>query len=147
VNALRQLSGWIHSLDLLLRGNLVESSARPGRGQLLRLLVCTAIFGGGYGLVMGTFSGLSHDHALQLIYSGTKVPLLLLFSFAVSLPSYFVLNSLCGLRRDFSAALRALAATQAGLTVILASFAPFTSVDAVSSGSYQPMRRGPGGRP
>jgi hypothetical protein len=85
---------------------------------------------------MGTFSGLTGDRALQLLYSCVKAPLLLLFSFAVSLPSFFVLNSLCGLRRDFAEAVRALAATQAGLTVILASFAPFTALWYLSSADY-----------
>jgi hypothetical protein len=101
------------------------------------LVSCIAVFGGVYGLVMGTYSGFTRDHALQLAYSCVKVPILLLFSFAVSLPSFFVLNSLLGLRRDFPEALRALAATQAGLTVILASFAPFTAVWYLSFDDYQ----------
>ncbi len=136
MNAFLRFSDWISSLDLLLRGGLIDAPERPAGGRFVRLLACTALFGGGYGLIMGTFSGFSRDHAVQLIYSSVKVPLLLLFSFLISLPSYFVLNSLCGLRRDFSDAMRALAATQAGLTVILASFAPFTAVWYLSSADY-----------
>lgn len=128
---------WISSVDLLLRGNLVEERVPSGTGSLWRLVACTLIFGGTYGFVMGTFSGLaSSKHLLQLPYSAIKVPLLLLLSFLVGIPSYFVLNSLCGLRQDFHVALRALAATQAGLTIILASLAPFTIVWYLSSSNY-----------
>lgn len=135
MNGVQSLRHWANQLDLLLRGGLLEEE-RAGSGRFWRLLLCTLVFGGSYGLVMGTFSGFSSSHAVQLIYSSVKVPLLLLFSFAVSLPSYFVLNSLCGLRRDFAAALRALAATQAGLTIILASLAPLTAVWYLSSADY-----------
>lgn len=124
----------LEQVDGLLRGGGADSSGAGGR--FWRLVLCTAVFGGGYGLVMGTFSGLRPDHALQLVYSSVKAPLLLLCSFALSLPSFFVLNSLAGLRRDFSEAVRAVAATQAGLTVVLCSFAPFTAVWYLSSADY-----------
>ena len=55
-----------------------------------------------------------------------KAPLLLLATFSIGLPSFFVLNTLFGLRRDFREVLRALAAAQAGLAVVLASCAPLT---------------------
>lgn len=129
------LSRWLLQVDRLLRGRLIDPE-QHGAGRFWRLVACTLLFGSSYGFVMGTFSGLSRDHSLQLLYSGVKAPLLLLFSFAVSLPSFFVLNSLCGLRRDFAEAVRALAATQAGLTVILASLAPYTLVWYSSSADY-----------
>ena len=47
-----------------------------------------------------------------------------------------MLNTLAGLRSDFSSVLRALAATQAGLTIILASLAPFTAFWYVSGTHY-----------
>lgn len=125
-----------YQVDGLLRGNGDES---PGTGSgvgFWRLVLCTVVFGGVYGLVMGTFSGLRPGHGLQLVYSSVKMPLLLLSSFALSLPSFFVLNSLAGLRRDFSAAVRAVAATQAGLTIVQASFAPFTAVWYLSTADY-----------
>ena len=52
------------------------------------------------------------------------VPLLLLATLALSLPSYFVLSTLLGLRGDFAVALRAVIASQAALAVILAVLAP-----------------------
>jgi hypothetical protein len=71
------------------------------------------------------------------VYSGTKVPFLLLATFVLSLPSFFVLNTLLGLRNDFAQVVTALFATQAGLTVILASLAPITAFWYVSGSGYQ----------
>lgn len=118
--------GWFRGIDRLLRRDRLADLARGG--VFGRQIGCAILFGGIYGCLMGTFSGLSPDHRIQLLYSTIKVPLLLLVSFALSVPPFFVMNSLIGLRNDFGDALRALAATQAGLTVILASLGPFTVV-------------------
>ena len=59
---------------------------------------------------MGAFGG----RAWQAAYSAVKVPLLLLATLGLSLPSFFVLNTLLGVRADFAAALRAIVASQAG---------------------------------
>jgi hypothetical protein len=112
--------------DALLRGEPAATGEPIGR-HLARLLATLVLFGIAYGAVMGCFGGLAGDRWLQPIYSGLKVPLLLLLTFALSLPSFFVVNSLLGLRADFGYVLRALVATQAGLTVVLASFAPLTA--------------------
>ena len=122
--------------DDLLRGQTPGDGAR--RDGLLQLLALVAVFGLIYGAVMGTFGGVRGERALQLLYSGLKVPLLLLVTFALSLPSFFVLNTLLGVRNDFTRALRALVATQAVLTIVLASLAPFTALWYASSGAYRP---------
>ena len=121
--------------DDLLRGRGGDVNRRV---TLLHLLALIAVFGVFYGAVMGTFGGVRGERALQLVYSGVKVPLLLLVTFALSLPSFFVLNTLLGVRADFGESLRALVATQAVLTIVLASFAPFTALWYASSGSYRP---------
>ena len=72
----------------------------------------------------------------QVVYSAAKVPLLLLASFLLGLPSFFVFNTLFGLRRDFGQAVRALVATQAGLAIVLASLAPLTALWYASSADY-----------
>jgi hypothetical protein len=77
-------------------------------------------------MAMGSYGGVAGDRAGQLLISGLKVPLLLLLTFAIGLPNFFVLNTLFGLRRDFREALRALVAAQAGVAVVLASCAPLT---------------------
>jgi hypothetical protein len=94
-----------------------------------------------YGAVMGCFGGVMGNRLLQVLYSAVKVPLLLLVTSLIALPNFFVLNSLFGLRRDFAEAIRALAATQAGLAVILASMAPFTMFWYASSGDYSAALR------
>jgi hypothetical protein len=108
-------------------------SARPTVHHLALLIV----FGVFYGAVMGSFGGVSGGRALQPLYSGIKVPLLLVATFALSLPSFFVLNTLLGVRDDFAVVLRGLAATQAALTIVLASLAPFTAFWYASSGDYR----------
>ena len=81
-------------------------------------------------------SGLHGPRPLQMLYSAIKVPLLLLVSFGLTLPSFFVLNTLLGLRNDFPAALRALLSAQAALALVLAALAPLTATWYLSVTSY-----------
>jgi len=120
----------------LLRGP-DEGDLRGGRwsgiGQRAGLtLVCGAVYGG----AMGSFGGISGDRPWQVVISAAKVPLLLLTTFVISLPSFFVLNTLLGVRSDFPVAVRALAGSQAWLTVVLAALAPYTLLWYASSASY-----------
>src|SRR5215210_4606191 len=101
--------------DDLLRGRTPDEDRRAG---LLHLLALVGLFGLFYGAVMGTFGGVQGERVLQLLYSGLKVPLLLLVTFGLSLPSFFVLNTLLGVRGDFAYVLRGLLATQAALTIV-----------------------------
>jgi hypothetical protein len=126
-------------IDNLLRGNVIApalgETAPPLR--LHRLLLLVVMFGLLYGAVMGSYGGVFGDHWKQLIYSAVKVPFLLIATFLLSLPSFFVISTLLGLREDFGQSLRVLIATQAALTIILASFAPFTALWYLSSTDYQ----------
>jgi hypothetical protein len=112
------------SIDGVLRGEPLPATELP-RATLPRLIAFIVLFGVFYGAVMGSF-GVTSIRLLQPLYSGVKVPLLLLVTFLLSLPSFWVLNTLLGLAADFREVLRALVTTQAALTVILASLAPFT---------------------
>src|SRR5207248_9729562 len=85
-----------------------------------------------YGAVMGLFGG----RGLQAVYSAVKVPLLLTATFLLGLPSFFVLNTLAGLRNDFAEAVRALAITQAGVAITLAALSPFTVLWYLSCDRY-----------
>ena len=105
--------------------------------KLAQLGLLVVVFGIVYGAVMGSFGGVFGERFRQVVFSAVKVPLLLTGAFALSLPSFFVVNTLFGLRSDFSYSLRALLATQAGLTIVLASFAPFTVLWYVSFSNYQ----------
>ena len=127
--------------NLLLSANQVLRSrdAAGASGTLTRLRQLMGVlvaFGAVYGAVMGSFAGFSDLHWLQLFYSAVKVPLLLVLTFLVSLPSFFVLNTILGLRSDFGRVLRALVWAQAGLTIVLASFAPFTLLWYASFSGY-----------
>ena len=98
--------------------------------HFLALLLTVAGFA--YGAVMGAF-GLS---PLQILYSGIKVPILLTASSLICLPSFFVINTLLGLRDDFPIVFRALVSTQITMAIVLASLAPLTAMTYVSSGDY-----------
>jgi hypothetical protein len=130
----------LRSADDILRG---ETAATPDRvasrffaPSFLLLLVLA--FGMFYGGVMGMYGGLAGDRILQLLYSSIKVPVLIVMTFGLSLPSFYVVNALLGLRGDFARVVRALMTTQAGLTVILTSLSPVTAFWYVSGSSYQP---------
>lgn len=98
-------------------------------------------FGALYGAAMGTYGGFAVGRSWdelkwQILYSAIKVPCLLAATCAVSLPSFFVLNTLAGLRDDFLESLRAVTAAQAGVAIILASLAPLTLFWYASSADY-----------
>ena len=105
--------------------------------KLAQLGSLIVVFGVAYGAVMGSFGGVLGERFWQVVFSAVKVPLLLTATFALSLPSFFVVNTLFGLRSDFLHSIRALLATQAGLTVVLASLAPFTILWYASSSNYR----------
>ena len=90
-----------------------------------------------YGAMMGTWSGVSGDRWLQVIYSAIKVPLLMGVTFCISVPSFWMMSTLLGLRDDFEYSLRALCATQAGISLTLASLAPFTLLFYASTSNYE----------
>jgi hypothetical protein len=97
-----------------------------------------AAFGMFYGGVMGTYGGFGGPRLWQVVYSALKVPFLLFTTFLLSLPSFFVVNTLLGLRADFPRVVRSLLATQAGLTIILSALAPYTAFWYVCGSPYQP---------
>ena len=91
------------------------------------VVICGPVCGfgiGSYNFLMGhtTFT----QQLPQMIYSAIKLPLLIAITLVIALPSFFVINSLLGLRDDFTAALRAIVSAQAGLTIVLASLIPLS---------------------
>ena len=126
---LRQADAILRARPTPLRGGWSARSL----GDLVALVL---IFGLFYGAVMGSFGGMVGERALQVLYSALKVPMLLLVTFLISLPSFFVINTLLGLRQDFVPATGALISAQAGLTIILASLAPITALWYASTPNY-----------
>ena len=125
------MTALLHQADVLLRpASRLAFSPR-------RLLAMIVFFGMVYGALMGLFYGPDQAPRLwQALYSATKVPLLLMLTFLLALPSFYVLNMLMGLAGDFGEAMRALLATQAGLTIVLASLGPFTVLFYTSTTNY-----------
>jgi len=133
------MRAWLASADDILR-QARWTTLESGTGRAIaRLLACLIVFGLLYGAAMGCFRGFIGETQWlrQITYSAIKVPLLFSVTFAISLPSFFVLNSLFGLRNDFERAVRALVATQAGLAIILVSLAPITLLWYASSDVYR----------
>jgi hypothetical protein len=134
--------GYLFQAEDVLRRRRWATQPTADRRAIRRLSGYVLVFGAFYGGVMGSFAGVAGQRAwtlqlLQMAYSAAKVPLLLSLTFLIALPSFFVVNTLLGLRRDFAQALRALVATQAALGIILASLAPLTIFWYVSWKGYE----------
>ncbi|MEO0479315.1 MAG: hypothetical protein AAF196_07540 [Planctomycetota bacterium] len=84
------------------------------------LLLCVVLGGGVQGAVMGLHDG----RALQAVFSAIKVPLLLILSTLIVLPSFYMLHLVLGLQRDFLRVCRATLVVQAVAAIFLASCAP-----------------------
>jgi len=136
LNQWSRLYALLARMEALLRGENDVFEALPARQALTRLVAVIGGFGALYGAVMGSFGGVAGDRILQICYSAIKVPILLLGVFALGLPSFYVFNTLMGVREDFGRAVRALMASQAGLAILLASLAPLTMGWNVTSLNY-----------
>jgi len=122
----------IASIDGLLRA---EGPFAVGRGRvpLAGIALVLAVCGFVYGMAMGSFS----VRALQSVYSGVKVPLLLVGATLICLPSFFAINAVLGLRDDFAASIRGVLAAQATVAICFAGLAPVTILSYVSSPNYR----------
>ena len=116
-----------------LRRALDSSAASPRVSALLLWLFCG---GACYGLVLGSRNLLSGRVDPQPLYAALKVPLLSWVTFALCLPSFYVLNALLGLRDEFGRVVAALVRAQAVFGLVLASLAPLTLLCYLSSASY-----------
>lgn len=102
------------AVDSLLRG---DAAAAPSSRRCLQLGMTGCAFAG---IALGITSG---DLRMAL-FAAIKVPLLLVFTAALCLPSFFVVNTLLGLRDDFAAVCRALLAAQAVAGIALGAASP-----------------------
>ena len=137
------MAEFFSAVDRLLRGEsefsaapqLTDVERAPVRTQLLIIV----LFGVAYGAVMGSYGGLAGDGWKQALLSAVKVPFLFTVTFALCLPSFFVLNALAGLAHDFRRVLTALLAFQAIAALVLSAVAPITFLFNVSTDFYQLM--------
>jgi len=114
-----------------------SKTSQPTFLPLRRVAAIVFILGPIYGAAMGGYAFVVGERTLvaqlpQMFYSGVKVPLLIAMTVAISLPSFFVINTLLGLRDDFREVLRAIVSAQAGLAIILVSLFPLTLFGYVS---------------
>jgi len=131
------MRAFFKSMDDFLRGKGLFAVDAPLAGRLKWLLILLVVCGLFYGAVMGAYSGLEPGRFQQLLFSGVKVIFLLLISFVLCLPSFFVLNLIAGVADDFPEVLRALISTQSCITVVLACLGPFTALWYLSCSDYQ----------
>jgi hypothetical protein len=131
------MTGYLLRVDDVLRRAPWTTRSQSPWSAARDLVGYVILFGTVYGAVMGAFGGFFGDRLWQIVYSALKVPLLLLATFLISLPSFFVINTLFGLRRDLGEAIRALIAAQAAVATILAALSPLTALWYVSSADYQ----------
>jgi len=77
------------------------------------------VFSGVYGATMGVYSG-----GLQVFYDAVKIPMLLLISLYITVPSYYVLSSLFGGKHSFSQLVILLLSSLAVMSVVLLALVP-----------------------
>jgi hypothetical protein len=130
----------LNAVDRLLRGEGEfaptgqETSAK--RGSVATQLTVIVAAGMAYGAVMGSFGGLADSGWKQALVSAVKVPFLFMVTFLICLPSFFVLNVLSGLQRDFQRVLTAVLSFQAVASLVLASVGPIIFLMNVSTELY-----------
>ena len=79
---------------------------------------------GSFGWVAG--KRILSEQLLQLLFSATKMPLLIGSTVLLSLPSFFVFNLLLGLGDDFANVVRCIFGSLASFALTVVTFAPFT---------------------
>lgn len=98
----------------LLRGG-IATAPEPRR--------CVQIGVAGAALA-GFALGITSGDLRMALFAATKLPLLIGLTAALCLPSFFVVNTLLGLRDDFAAVCRGLLAAQAVVGVVLGALSP-----------------------
>lgn len=126
---------WSKTISIL-RG---EAASRDGLARLSVPTLLVLIFGCGalYGFAMGSYNAAGAPRLFQALYSALKVPLLIVATFCISLPSFFIFNTVLGLREDFRLALRVLLSSQAGQMALLASLTPYVLLWNASSSAHE----------
>jgi len=84
-------------------------------------LLGTLIFSAVYGLVMGIYAG-----GIQILYDALKIPMLLLISLFVSLPTFYVLNAILGGEMTFRQVVVLFMISVTAMSTMLVAFMPVT---------------------
>ncbi len=94
--------------------------------------VCLLFLAAG-GALHGFALGASSGEPMLAVYSAIKVPILLLASSLVTLPTFYVLHAVLGIRDDFVAACHGLWGAQAAMAIALGALAPLVAFLALSA--------------
>ncbi len=108
--------------DLLRRRKDVFASIKGGQNLnrfLLNANLCTIFFAAIYGATMGALPG-----GLQILYNIIKIPLLLLISLYVALPTYYVLDAFSGGDVSLRQTASVLVSSFAIMSIVLLAFVP-----------------------
>ena len=136
-------------IDQVLSGTVFSPTSTKPNTETASVSLRTAalivlVAGFAYGSAMGCYAAVANqrpwsEQSVQMLFSASKVPLLILATLSIALPSFFIFNTLVGLRQHLRESLRAILLAQAGLVIILLSLAPLTLFVYVS---VSPMRQG-----
>ena len=108
--------------DLLKRRKEVFARIKAGQdlsGFLLNANISIVIFGAVYGATMGAYPG-----GIHVLYNVIKIPLLLLISLYVSLPTYYVLDAFSGGDVRFTQVASVLLSSFSIMATVLLAFVP-----------------------
>lgn len=97
--------------------NLIEE--RDLKTYFASSTVVILVFSAVYGATMGIYAG-----GLQIVYSAVKIPILLLFSLYLTVPSYYVLSSLFGGKRTLGQTITLLLSSFTVMSAVLLAFVP-----------------------
>lgn len=127
------------SIEQFLRAEGLFDGAGTARDRMWAQVRIVAVCGAIYGAIMGSFHGLAGEGWKQAALSAAKVPLLFLATFALCFPSFYVLNTVAGLRADFPRVVNAVLGFQSLAAILLAAFAPITELMNLSTSAYSLM--------
>src|SRR6266699_3755032 len=108
--------------DLLRRRREVLANIKSGENLnrfLLNANLATILFAAIYGATMGAYAG-----GLQILYDIIKIPLLLLISLYVALPTYYVLDAFSGGDISLRQTAAVIVSSFAIMSIILLAFVP-----------------------
>lgn len=134
---------WLGQLDGVLRARAFapedpSDPASRGRPRKRLLIVLALLLGAVYGMFMGWYAVRMNgaDGLSQLASSTIKLPLLFLFTFAITFPSLYVFNTLLGSRLTFQDTIRVVAEWVLVILAVAASLGPILGFFTISTDSY-----------
>lgn len=98
---------------------------------ILAFAVCSSLFFGIYGCILGSFSGV-----WQALSSAIKIPALYLLTLLICLPALFFFDVVCGSKRTFWQYCCLLLASMSAISVMLFGFAPISLFFRLSMNDY-----------